>query len=92
MGRKGLIGGKLSHSYSKIIHELLTDYTYDLIELTPEELGPFLTARDFDGLNVTMPYKRDVIPYLDELDRNAARIGAVNCIVNFLGVNVCNLS
>ena len=82
MGRKGLIGGKLSHSYSKIIHELLTDYTYDLIELTPEELGPFLTARDFDGLNVTMPYKRDVIPYLDELDRNAARIGAVNCIVN----------
>ncbi|MBQ9594030.1 MAG: shikimate dehydrogenase [Lachnospiraceae bacterium] len=82
MGRKGLIGSRLSHSYSKRIHEIITDYTYDLIELTPEQLGPFLAAREFDGLNVTMPYKRDVIPYLDGLDPMARSIGAVNCIVN----------
>ena len=91
MGRKGLIGEKLSHSFSKTIHEQITDYTYDLIELAPDELGPFLTAKEFDGLNVTIPYKRDVIPYLDALDPKAAAIGAVNCIVNTAGkLTGCN--
>ncbi len=81
----GLIGGKLGHSYSKIIHEKLADYHYELAPLQPEELGPFLTARTFQGINVTIPYKKDVIPYLDELDDDARSIGAVNTIVNRSG-------
>ncbi len=78
----GLIGETLGHSYSKIIHERLADYRYELIPLRPDELASFLTTRAFRGLNVTIPYKKDVIPYLDELDENARAIGAVNTIVN----------
>ncbi len=85
MGRKGLIGEKLGHSYSKIIHEQLADYTYDLIPLSAEEFPRFMEARDFDAINVTIPYKQKVIPYLDEMDENAAAIGAVNTIVNKSG-------
>lgn len=78
----GLLGEHLSHSYSKQIHEALADYTYDLIELSKEELKEFMTAKDFAAVNVTIPYKRDVIPYLDELDERAQSIGAVNTVVN----------
>ncbi len=78
----GLIGEKLGHSYSKPIHEKLADYTYDLMPLSREEFPKFMEARDFKAINVTIPYKKDVIPYLDELDKNAANIGAVNTIVN----------
>ncbi len=78
----GLIGETLTHSFSKVVHPLLADYAYDLYELTPDQLGDFLTARDFCGVNVTIPYKQAVIPYLDEIDPNAAAIGAVNTIVN----------
>ncbi len=78
----GLIGEKLGHSYSKQIHEKLAAYTYDLCPLTREEFPVFMEQRAFRAINVTIPYKKDVIPYLDELDENAAAIEAVNTIVN----------
>ena len=80
--RYGLIGEKLGHSFSKIIHEQLSDYTYDLIPLTKKELDVFMTEKQFSALNVTIPYKETVIPYLDEVDTHAQKIGAVNTIVN----------
>lgn len=78
----GLIGEKLGHSYSKDIHEMLADYTYDIHPLSKDEFVPFMEKREFKAINVTIPYKRDVIPYLDEMDDNAKAIGAVNTIVN----------
>lgn len=78
----GLIGEKLGHSFSKEIHEQLADYTYDLTPLTKEEFKPFMEKHDFKAINVTIPYKQDVIPYLDEIDESARNIGAVNTIVN----------
>ena len=78
----GLIGERLDYSYSKIIHEKLADYTYELHPLTREEFPPFMEQHAFRGINVTIPYKRDVIPYLDELSDSAKAIGAVNTIVN----------
>jgi len=83
MAKYGLIGGALGHSYSKIIHEMIGDYSYELMPLPEKsDFESFMTARDFDGINVTIPYKRDVIPYLDYIDPAAAKIGAVNTIVN----------
>lgn len=82
MERYGLIGEKLGHSFSKIIHEKLADYTYELIPLTPEEVEPFIKKRDFCALNVTIPYKEMVMPMLDVIDEKANAIGAVNTIVN----------
>ncbi|MBQ8634014.1 MAG: shikimate dehydrogenase, partial [Lachnospiraceae bacterium] len=82
MKRYGLIGEKLGHSYSKIIHEQLADYTYDLIPLSKEEFAPFMEKHEFTAINVTIPYTQDVIPYLDEISDAAKTIGAVNCIVN----------
>lgn len=78
----GLIGEKLGHSYSKEIHEQLADYTYDLCPVSREDFDQFMTARDFKAINVTIPYKKDVIPYLDHMDDHARAIGAVNTIVN----------
>lgn len=78
----GCIARKLSHSFSKEIHNLLFDYTYDLLELEPDKVGEFLTKRDFLAINVTIPYKQTVIPYLDFVDEVAKEIGAVNTIVN----------
>lgn len=78
----GLIGEKLGHSFSKEIHEKLGRYEYELKELRPDELESFIKAADFEGINVTIPYKEDVIPYLDELSDLAAKAGAVNTIVN----------
>ena len=83
--RYGLIGEKLGHSYSKIIHEMLAEYTYDLIPLTMEEFNAFMEKKDFTAINVTIPYKQAVIPYLDELHPLAQEIGAVNTIVNRSG-------
>ncbi len=77
----GLLGQKLGHSYSPFIHSLLGDYDYDLFDKAPEELADFLLGGDFAGLNVTMPYKQAVIPYLDELTPIARKLGAVNTIV-----------
>lgn len=79
----GLIGGKLGHSYSKIIHEQLADYTYELLPLPTEaEARAFMEKRAFAAINVTIPYKQLVIPYCDEIDPKARAIGAVNTIVN----------
>ena len=77
----GLLGKKLGHSYSPQIHSYLGDYSYELFEVEPENLEFFLRHGDFAGLNVTMPYKQDVIPYLDELSPVARKLGAVNTIV-----------
>ena len=76
----GCIGEKLTHSFSKEIHQMLADYDYDLIELDEEEIAPFFEKKDFAAINVTIPYKEQVIPYLDELDADAKAIGAVNVI------------
>lgn len=78
----GLIGEKLGHSYSKVIHEKLTKYEYNLIELDRKELDVFLKEKKFKGINVTIPYKSTVIPSLDFIDESAKTIGAVNTIVN----------
>ena len=77
----GLLGRKLGHSYSPFIHSLLGDYSYALFEKEPEELETFLKSGEFSGINVTVPYKKDVIPYLDELTPSAQRLCAVNTIV-----------
>lgn len=77
----GLLGGKLGHSYSPQIHSMLADYEYKLFEKSPEELEDFLKSGEFDGLNVTIPYKKSVMPYCAELSPTAAQIGSVNTIV-----------
>ena len=77
----GLIGEKLGHSFSPEIHHKLGRYDYALREIAKTDLPAFLTARDFVGINVTIPYKTDVIPYLDELSELAREIGAVNTVV-----------
>lgn len=82
----GLLGEHLQHSYSKLIHEQLADYTYELIPLSREELDIFLKEKDFKALNVTIPYKETVIPYMDILDEKAKSIGSVNTIINNNGI------
>ena len=77
----GLLGRKLGHSYSPQIHGQLASYDYSLFEKEPEELEGFLKNGNFVGLNVTIPYKKDVIPFLDQLSPVARRLGAVNTIV-----------
>ncbi|MBR4073561.1 MAG: shikimate dehydrogenase [Clostridia bacterium] len=78
----GCIGEKLGHSFSKEIHAKLFDYKYELLELRPEELPAFMGAKKFKAINVTIPYKKDVMPFLDEISPRARAIGAVNTIVN----------
>lgn len=82
----GLIGEKLPHSFSKEIHEQLGYYQYSLKELKAEELENFILKKNFKAINVTIPYKQAVMPYLDEIDPDALAIGAVNTIVNRDGV------
>ena len=78
----GLIGEHLPHSFSKEIHEQLADYTYELHEVAKEDLDRFMREKAFKAINVTIPYKQDVIPYLDAISESAREIGAVNTIVN----------
>lgn len=79
----GLIGAKLGHSYSKIIHEAVCGYSYELHPLpTEKEAHAFMQAKAFKAINVTIPYKKLVIPYCDEVEPRAAAIGAVNTVVN----------
>ena len=85
MLRCGLLGRKLGHSYSPQIHHELFSYEYKLYEKEPEELESFLKSGTFDGLNVTIPYKKAVMPLLDEISPEAAAIGSVNTIVNRAG-------
>ena len=77
----GLIGEKLGHSYSAILHGLLADYDYRLCPIPPEDVDAFMQKRDFCGINVTIPYKKTVIPYLAEIGETARRIGSVNIII-----------
>lgn len=76
----GLIGERLGHSFSKIIHEQLADYTYTLHPLDQKAFVEFMEKRDFKAINVTIPYKQAVIPYLDHMDKKATDIQAVNTI------------
>ena len=78
----GLLGEKLGHSFSKEIHARLADYEYELRELNAEELDALFRKKDFEAVNVTIPYKQTVIPYLDEISERAKTIGAVNAVVN----------
>ena len=77
----GLLGEKLGHSFSPAIHRKLAGYGYRLVEKKPEELADFLTHGTFQGLNVTIPYKKAVIPFCRTLTDQARRIGSVNTIV-----------
>lgn len=77
----GLLGRKLGHSYSPQIHNLLGDYSYVLFEKERSELENFLKNVDFSGLNVTIPYKKEVIPYLSELSPTAKKMGCVNTVL-----------
>ena len=78
----GLIGEHLGHSFSKVIHEKIGDYVYEIKEIEPENVAEFMKAKDFLGINVTIPYKELVIPMLDYVDDSAKKIGAVNTVVN----------
>ena len=77
----GLLGRRLGHSWSVPIHQALGCEDYRLIELKPEELGNFLRREDIGGLNVTIPYKRDVMAFCDVIDEGAKAIGSVNTLV-----------
>lgn len=79
--RYGLIGGQLGHSHSPAIHRLLADYPYELYPLPEGELASFLSQPDLGGVNVTIPYKKAVIPLCDQLSPIAQRIGSVNTLV-----------
>ena len=88
----GLLGEKLRHSYSPAIHNLLGDYPYELFEVTPSDLRTFMESASFDGLNVTIPYKKAVISYCQQLSPQAKLLGAVNTVVrlkdgSFIGHN-----
>ncbi len=78
----GCIGEVLKHSFSAEIHPLLSDAAYELCEIPKAELAAFMERRDFRGINVTIPYKQAVIPFLHEIDHTAREIGAVNTVVN----------
>lgn len=77
----GLIGEKLGHSYSQMIHARLADYRYELKEVAPERLDAFIEARDFRGLNVTIPYKQAVMKHCAELSPEAMEVGSVNTLI-----------
>ena len=81
----GLLGEKLGHSYSPAIHAMLADYEYRLYEKSPDELEDFLLRGDWDGLNVTIPYKKAVMPYCTELSETARRCGSVNTLLRLPG-------
>lgn len=77
----GLLGRKLGHSYSPQIHRYLGDYSYALFEIEPNDIESFVKNGDYTGINVTIPYKKDVIPFLDELSPAAVKMGSVNTII-----------
>lgn len=82
--RCGLLGEKLGHSYSPALHALFGDYDYELFEVSPDRLGDFLRVRDFQGLNVTIPYKTTMLAICDDLTETAATIGSVNTVLKQL--------
>ncbi len=78
----GLIGEKLGHSFSKLVHEKIGNYDYTLKEISKDKLDAFMKAKLFKGINVTIPYKKEVIPYLSHISPEAEKIGAVNTVIN----------
>ena len=78
----GLIGEKLGHSFSKEVHSMLSDYEYEICEIPKDGLDSFMKEADFKAINVTIPYKESVIPYLSYISDEAKKIGSVNTIVN----------
>ena len=86
MTRYGLVGKKLTHSFSKEIHSKLADYNYELIELNEDGVKAFFKEKSFCAVNVTIPYKQTVIPFLDFISEKAKKIGAVNTVVNKNGL------
>ena len=78
----GLIGEKLGHSFSAEIHKQIADYQYELKEIQKNDIEEFFKSKDFRAINVTIPYKAQIIKYLDFVDENALKIGAVNTVVN----------
>ena len=82
--RCGLLGEKLGHSYSPELHAFFGNYDYELFEVPPDQLGDFIRARDFQGLNVTIPYKTTMLAICDDLTEAAAAIGSVNTVVKQL--------
>ncbi len=84
--KTGLIGHRLSHSFSPEIHSYLADYEYKLYEMEENEVGDFLKNCPLDALNVTIPYKKTVMPFLEEISETAKRIGSVNTIVKKDGI------
>lgn len=89
MAKCGLLGRKLGHSYSPAIHAMLADYDYALFEREPEEVGQFLRNGEWDGLNVTIPYKKSVLPYCAELSETARTVGSVNTLVRRADGTIC---
>ena len=83
MRKFGLIGKKLGHSYSKLIHGKFADYEYDLLETDEEGLEALIKSEEYGGFNVTIPYKKTVMQYCDELSEVAQKIGSVNTIVKY---------
>ena len=78
----GLLGEHLGHSFSPQIHKQLADYSYELFEMPVEEVEGFLKSDRFDSMNVTIPYKKTVMPFLDEISDEARRIGSVNTVTH----------
>ena len=78
----GLIGEKLGHSFSRDVHGMLADYEYELREIPKYELDDFMVRRDFEAINVTIPYKEAVMPHLSYISDEARAIGSVNTVVN----------
>ena len=81
MSKFGLLGEHLGHSMSPQLHAMIADYSYELFEVAPDDLADFLHTTDLDGMNVTIPYKKAVIPYCAELSERAERLGSVNTLV-----------
>ena len=79
--RCGLIGEHLRHSFSPLIHACLSDYSYRLTEVAPQDLEEFVSSHELDAYNVTIPYKKVIMPYLDVISPEALAIGAVNTVV-----------
>ena len=77
----GLLGRTLGHSFSPQIHAQIADYDYRLYEVEPEDIPAFFAEGDWQGINVTIPYKETVLPYCDEVSEQARRIGCVNTLV-----------
>lgn len=81
MARCGLLGEKLGHSYSPFIHNMLGDYSYEIFERSPESVEDFIKNGDWNGLNVTIPYKKTVFPFMDKIGDFAQKTGSINVIV-----------